>query len=261
MAELTTRLSAHAQEVAVAYPNTTMLQMSGETDPLDPTLLDGLSSQAGTLRNEAERALSDAEKAESQIPHKEQLADALAAGERQLAAWQAVSTHMTDGKFLGHLTDLRTRALLAHGSELLQQLSGGRLGFADDFDIVSLTSHTRRSSRTLSGGETFQASLALSLALMEMHGRSGTRMESLFLDEGFGTLDSASLDSALQVLRTHVGTDTLLAVISHLRPVAETVHDVLWVKKDHRGSHARWLDAPERDRLVRDDLHNLAELA
>ncbi|HEY8986387.1 MAG TPA: SMC family ATPase [Streptomyces sp.] len=262
MAELTTRLSAHAQEVAVAYPSTTMLQMSGETtDALDPTLLDGLSSQAGILRNEAERALSDAEKAESQIPHKEQLADALAAGERQLAAWQAVSAHMTDGKFLGHLTDLRTRALLAHGSELLQQLSGGRLGFADDFDIVSLTSHTRRSSRTLSGGETFQASLALSLALVEMHGRSGTRMESLFLDEGFGTLDSASLDSALQVLRAHVGTDTLLAVISHLRPVAETVHDVLWVKKDHRGSHARWLDAPERDRLVRDDLHNLAELA
>ncbi|MEU5797341.1 SMC family ATPase [Streptomyces sp. NPDC047813] len=260
-AELTTRLSAHAQEVAVAYPSTSMLQMSEETDALDPTLLDGLSRQAGTLRSEAERALSDAEKAESQIPYKKRLADALAAGERQLAAWQAVSTHMTNGKFLGHLTDLRTRALLAHGSELLQRLSGGRLGFADDFDIVSLTSHTRRSSRTLSGGETFQASLALSLALVEMHGRSGTRMESLFLDEGFGTLDSASLDSALQVLREHVGTDTLLAVISHLRPVAETVHDVLWVEKDHRGSHARWLDAPERDRLVRDDLHNLAELA
>ncbi|MGW6769215.1 AAA family ATPase [Streptomyces sp. NPDC055037] len=261
MAELTARLSAHGQEMADAYPGTSMLQVPGDTDPLGPTLLDGLSNQAGTLRNEAEHALSDAEKAESQIPHKERLADALAAGERQLAAWQAVSTHMTDGKFLGHLTDLRTRALLAHGSELLQQLSGGRLGFTDDFNIVSLTSHTRRSSRTLSGGETFQASLALSLALVEMHGRSGTRMESLFLDEGFGTLDSASLDSALQVLRAHVGTDTLLAVISHLRPVAETVHDVLWVEKDHRGSHARWLDAPERDRLVRDDLHNLAELA
>jgi exonuclease SbcC len=260
-AELTTRLFAHAHEVADTYPGITMLQMTGEMDPLGPSLLDSLSSQAGTLRSEAEHALSDAEKAESQIPHKEQLADALAAGERQLAAWQAVSSHMTDGKFLGHLTDLRTRALLAHGSELLQQLSGGRLGFADDFDIVSLTSHTRRSSRTLSGGETFQASLALSLALMEMHGRSGTRMESLFLDEGFGTLDSASLDNALQVLRTYVGTDTLLAVISHLRPVAETVHDVLWVKKDHRGSQARWLSAPERDSLVRDDLHNLAELA
>ncbi|MEU6443098.1 SbcC/MukB-like Walker B domain-containing protein [Streptomyces sp. NPDC047046] len=89
-------------------------------------------------------------------------------------------------------------------SELLQQLSGDRLGFADNFDIVSLTTHASRSSRTLSGGETFQASLALSLALMEMHGRSGTRLESLFLDEGFGTLDTAALDSALQVLRTHV---------------------------------------------------------
>ncbi|MEU9139494.1 SMC family ATPase [Streptomyces sp. NPDC048404] len=260
-AELTAQLSLHAREVVGAYPGTTMLQVADDTDPLDSTLLDGLSSQAGTLRNEAAHALKDAEQALSQIPYKEQLTAALTAGEHQLAIWKAVSTHMTDGKFLGHLTDLRTRALLAHGSELLQQLSGGRLGFADNFDIVSLTSHTCRSSRTLSGGETFQASLALSLALMEMHSRSGTRMESLFLDEGFGTLDSASLDSALQVLRTHVGTDTLLAVISHLRPVAETVHDVLWVEKDHRGSQARWLSAPERDSLVREDLHNLADLA
>jgi exonuclease SbcC len=258
--ELLTRLSLHAQETTAAYPGTVMLQVTEKTDPLDPTLLDGLSSQAGTLRNEAEHALKASEQALSQIPHKDRITAALAAGEDQLAAWQVVSMHMTDGKFLGHLTDLRTRALLAQGSELLQQLSGGQLGFADNFDIVSLTNHTRRSSRTLSGGETFQASLALSLSLMEMHGRSGTRMESLFLDEGFGTLDAASLDSALQVLRTHVGSDTLLAVISHLRPVAETVNDVLWVRKDHRGSQARWLTGPERDSLARDDLHNLSEL-
>ncbi|WP_419669119.1 AAA family ATPase [Streptomyces sp. 2-1] len=259
MSKLTAQLSADAQGVSDLYPGAVNLQVTEETDPLDSTLLDSLGSQVGTLRSEAANALKDEERALSQILHKEQLAAALTAGERQLAAWQAVCTHLTDGKFLGHLTDLRTHALLAHGSELLQQLSGKRLGFADNFDIISLTSHTRRSSRTLSGGETFQASLALSLALMEMHGRSGTRMESLFLDEGFGTLDSASLDSALQVLRTHVGADTLLAVISHLRPVAETVNDVLWVEKDHLGSQARWLTAGERDSLVRDDLHNLTD--
>lgn len=259
-AELTAQVSAHEEAVATAYPNTAILQVTSETDLLGSTLLDGLSSHAGTLRSEAGRARQDEEEALSQVPHKEQLTAALTAGERQLAAWQAVSTHLTDGKFLGHLTDLRTRALLAHGSELLQQLSGGRLGFAPNFDIVNLASRTRRSSRTLSGGETFQASLALSLALMEMHGRSGTRLESLFLDEGFGTLDTVSLDSALQILRTHVGTDKLLAVISHLRPVAETVHDVLWVEKDHHGSRTRWLTAAERDSLIREDLHNLADL-
>ncbi|MFJ4836185.1 AAA family ATPase [Streptomyces sp. NPDC088747] len=259
MTMLTTQLSADAQEVSDIYPGTVTLQVTEETSPLDSALLDSLSSQVGALRSDAANAVKDEERALSQISYKEQLAAALTAGERQLAAWQAVCTHLTDGKFLGHLTDLRTRALLAHGSELLQQLSGNRLGFADNFDIISLTSHTRRSSRTLSGGETFQASLALSLALMEMHGRSGTRMESLFLDEGFGTLDSASLDSALQVLRTHVGADTLLAVISHLRPVAETVNDVLWVEKDHLGSQARWLTAAQRDSLVRDDLHNLTD--
>ncbi|MEV6702229.1 SMC family ATPase [Streptomyces sp. NPDC051453] len=259
--ELVEQLSAHAAQVAAAHPGSPALLLPGESDPLDSTLLDGLSGRAGTLRGEAARARQDEQEALSQIPHKEQLVEALAAGERQLAAWQAVSTHLTDGKFLGHLTDLRTRALLAHGSELLQQLSGGRLGFAADFDVVSLASNIPRSSRTLSGGETFQASLALSLALMEMHGRSGIRLESLFLDEGFGTLDTVSLESALQVLRDHVGGDKLLAVISHLRPVAETVHDVLWVEKDHRGSTARWLTPAERDVLVREDLHNLADMA
>ncbi|QTE03186.1 SbcC/MukB-like Walker B domain-containing protein [Streptomyces cyanogenus] len=123
--------------------------------------------------------------------------------------------------------------------------------------------HAARAAQEVAqeAAETFQASLALSLALMEMHSRSGTRLESLFLDEGFGTLDTAALDSALQVLRSQVGPDKLLAVISHLRPVAETVNDVLWVEKDHRGSRARWFTAAERDSLVRDDLHNLTDPA
>ncbi|MFI8860380.1 AAA family ATPase [Streptomyces prasinus] len=261
MAELAAQLAVHADALAAAYPDIAAALVAPGTDPLDPELLDGLTSQAGTLRSEADRALREEQDALSQIPHKDRLMAAIDAGQHQKAAWQTLAAHLTDGKFPGHLTDLRTRALLAHGSELLQQLSGGRLGFADNFDIVNLASHNRRSSRTLSGGETFQASLALSLALMEMHSRSGTRLESLFLDEGFGTLDTAALDSALQVLRTQVGPDKLLAVISHLRPVAETVNDVLWVEKDHRGSRARWLTAAERDSLLRDDLHNLADPA
>ncbi|WP_158838738.1 hypothetical protein [Streptomyces sp. NRRL S-1022] len=97
-------------------------------DPLDPELLDGLTSQAGTLRSEAARALQEEQDALSQIPHKDRLMAAIDAGQRQKAAWQTVAAHLTDGKVPGHLTDLRTRALLAHGSELLQQLSGGRLG-------------------------------------------------------------------------------------------------------------------------------------
>lgn len=261
MADLAAQLAVHADALAATYPCIAAALVAPGTDPLDPELLDSLTSQAGTLRSEAARALREEQDALSQIPHKDRLMTAIDAGQRQKAAWQTVAAHLTDGKFPGHLTDLRTRALLAHGSELLQQLSGGRLGFADNFDIVNLGSHNRRSSRTLSGGETFQASLALSLALMEMHSRSGTRLESLFLDEGFGTLDTAALDSALQVLRTQVGPDKLLAVISHLRPVAETVNDVLWVEKDHRGSRARWLTAAERDSLVRDDLYNLTDPA
>jgi exonuclease SbcC len=260
MKELVGELAAQAAAIGSAYPDEGLLPYSTGADPLAPILLSGLSRQIGALRNQAEVARREEEIALSQIPRKEQLGQAINAGERQLGAWKAVIAHLTDGKFLNHLTDLRTRSLLANGSEVLRKLSGGQLGFAENFDIVNLTTHSRRHSKTLSGGETFQASLALSLALMEMHGRSGTRLESLFLDEGFGTLDSTALDSALQVLREYVGPGKLLAVISHLRPVAEAVDDVLWVTKDHTGSKARWLAPADRDNLVREDLHGLADL-
>ncbi|MFE6098143.1 hypothetical protein ACFQ7M_40290 [Streptomyces massasporeus] len=71
------------------------------------------------------------------------------------------------------------------------------------------------------------ASLALALALAELHSRSGPALGSLFLDEGFAALDTTALDLALDVLRAQAGGDRLVMVISHLHAVAEAVDDVL----------------------------------
>ncbi|MGW0702279.1 AAA family ATPase [Streptomyces sp. NPDC002867] len=229
-------------------------------DLFSPALLDPLTQQAVTARTAAEQALARHKLADSQIAHADQLDTALAAGKRQHSAWDGLYRHLTDAKFPAYLTELRTRSLLGVGSALLDELSGGKLGFAENFRIVNRRSGIARSPKTLSGGETFQASLALSLALVELHSRSSTHIESLFLDEGFGTLDTAALDSALSVLRTHVGSDKLLAVISHLHPVAETVDDVLWVEKQALGSQARWLTIEERNALIRDDVSGLTDL-
>ncbi|WP_199730232.1 P-loop NTPase family protein [Amycolatopsis panacis] len=92
------------------------------------------------------------------------------------------------------------------------------------------------------------------LALAELHSRSGPRLGSLFLDEGFAALDTAALQSALEVLRAQAGGDRLVMVISHLHAVAEAVDDVLWVERGAAGSTARWLTAAERDELVQADL-------
>jgi exonuclease SbcC len=77
------------------------------------------------------------------------------------------------------------------------------------------------------------ASLALALALAELHSRSGPSLGSLFLDEGFVALDT-TLDSTLEALRAQAGGDRLVMVISHLHAVAEAVDDVLWVERRHR---------------------------
>jgi DNA repair protein SbcC/Rad50 len=113
-----------------------------------------------------------------------------------------------------------------------------------------------RSPKTLSGGETFLASLALALALALalLHSRSGARLGALFLDEGFGSLDVDTLATALSVLRAETGEDKLVAIISHLHAVAEAVEDVIWVERHPEGSSASWLSLAARDALVRQDV-------
>ena len=163
------------------------------------------------------------------------------AGRARLSAVDALRGLLGDAKFQQYLTDRRTHALLGVATGIFGRLSGGEFGFAEDFQIVSIRSGAARSPKTLSGGETFLASLALALALVELHSRSGARLGALFLDEGFGSLDVDALASSLAVLQAETGGDKLVAVISHLHAVAEAVEDVMWVERQPEGSSARWL--------------------
>ncbi len=110
-----------------------------------------------------------------------------------------------------------------------------------------------RDPKTLSGGETFLASLALALSLVELYSRAGGRLGALFLDEGFGSLDLESLTAALDALSAETGGEKLVAVISHLHAVAEAVTDVLWVSKELGASSASWLEGTQVEALVTAD--------
>ncbi|MFE9688154.1 SbcC/MukB-like Walker B domain-containing protein, partial [Streptomyces sp. NPDC006285] len=179
---------------------------------------------------------------------------AITAGEARYEALEVLRRELVDAKFLGHLTTLRTHALLGVASDLLGQMSDGRFGFADDFDVISRCSGVAHHPNRLSGGEKFLASLALALALAELHSRSGPALGSLFLDEGFAALDTAALDLALEVLRAQAGSDRLVMVISHLHAVAEAVDDVLWVERTTAGSSTHWLTPADRDDMAQSDL-------
>ena len=84
-----------------------------------------------------------------------------------------------------------------------------------------------RSVRTLSGGETFLASLALALALAESlaelgaESRATEALDSLFLDEGFGSLDSDTLDTVVGALDALHGGDRMVGIVTHVRELAE----------------------------------------
>ncbi|MEN1883325.1 SbcC/MukB-like Walker B domain-containing protein [Streptomyces mirabilis] len=229
------------------------------SDPLDPGVLDPLSSKTSQAETAHDAAEADLRTAQSQIPYHDKLTTALTAAEQQATAWRSVRDQLTDGKFLKYLTDQRTLSLLSHGSKILQQISAGAYAFTEKFEIVDLATNLPRPPETLSGGETFQASLALALALVELRNSGGSKLESLFLDEGFGALDGERLDAALTVLKSGVTGDKTVTVISHLFPVADAVDDVLLVEKTPQGSTASWLTPQERNDVVRNGIQRTLE--
>ena len=134
--------------------------------------------------------------------------------------------------------------LVADASANLAALSSGQfdLTYEDgDFYVVDHTdADARRSVRTLSGGETFQASLALALALSSqisaLAAAGAARLDSIFLDEGFGTLDTESLDVVATTLETLAQGQRMVGVVTHVTALAERVPVRFKVSRDARTS-------------------------
>ena len=171
-----------------------------------------------------------------------------------------LSAALKPGAFLKWLTLRRSRALLVYASRMLAEMTAGRYAFADPGDsedqqwlIVDNDSGQARSPASLSGGEQFIGSLALALGMVEMMARGGGRLESLFVDEGFGSLDRSNLDSAIEALSTVARQGRMVGVISHVGAVAEQIDDVLSVTRTASGSRVEWLSRAERQEMARAD--------
>lgn len=110
----------------------------------------------------------------------------------------------------------------------------------DNLEILVMDYYTgkHRSIRTLSGGESFKASLSLALGLSDviqaMNG--GIKVEALFIDEGFGALDSESLDQACETLLSLVESDRLIGIISHVPELRERIGKQIVIDKKGNGS-------------------------
>ena len=149
---------------------------------------------------------------------------------------------------LGRLAEDGSRhlAMLSQGRYALRLGSGdaaeGARAEQDFFVVDHWNADGVRSVKTLSGGETFLASLALALALAESlarlsaGGRAVQALDSLFLDEGFGTLDGGTLDTVVSALDALHGGQRLVGVVTHVRELAERMPARLEVRR--KGSTA-----------------------
>ena len=115
----------------------------------------------------------------------------------------------------------------------------GRQGEAGlDLDVYSLVNDSIRDVKTLSGGESFMAALALALGMADVIQQEAGKIhvDTLFIDEGFGSLDENARNQAIRILSELAGTDRLVGIISHVSELKEQIEQKIVVKKTDRGS-------------------------
>ncbi|MFE9354792.1 AAA family ATPase [Streptomyces olivaceoviridis] len=147
----------------------------------------------------------------------------------------------------------RLEQVAAAATVRLQRMSSGRytLVHSDDrtgrgrsglgLHVVDAWTGRERDTATLSGGETFFASLALALGLADVvtDEAGGVRLDTLFIDEGFGSLDDQTLDEVLDVLDSLRERDRSVGIVSHVADLRRRIHAQLEVVKDRSGSTLR----------------------
>jgi exonuclease SbcC len=196
---------------------------------------------------EAATAERDAEELERKLARRGELEREIEALAGRSALLRNLALDLKQDQIIDFLQAEALRSLAGAGSSRLAYLSGDRyrLRYRDDeFYVVDRWGgDEERSVRTLSGGETFLASLALALALSEQVRSLATteraRLDSLFLDEGFGTLDPETLNDVKESIDRLGGDGRLVGVISHISELTNQFPARVEVAKSQRGSRLK----------------------
>ena len=168
---------------------------------------------------------------ESQLEQKRECKKQAKAAQRRSDVAQALAGHLNARGFERWLLMAAFDQLVASASDILRELSNGQYTFQRnkfEFDVVDhANAGETRTAKTLSGGETFLASLALALALSEhiadlaTHGAA--QLESIFLDEGFGTLDGETLDTVATAIEELSTQGRMVGIVTHVADLADRI--------------------------------------
>ena len=208
-------------------------------------LLNDLTKHQETL-NQTQGALT--QKLNDDAKKKENLKDLIAEiskQEKEQQRWKRLNELIGDAKgnkYSKFAQELTLNQMLSIANKHLVKLNNRYFvkyinnGKIDDLFVVdTLQGDMERSVRTLSGGESFLISLALALGLSDLAGQN-TKIESLFIDEGFGTLDQETLDVALSTLeRLQIESNRTIGIISHVDALKERITTQISLTKDNSG--------------------------
>lgn len=205
---------------------------------------DDFLSDVVTAHTEAKGAVTNLERA---IAEAKRLRDEIKDAQIDHDVAHSLGQHLSSrpGFFENWIVNEALRRLVVGASSILRDLSNDQ--YALDIDttgnfvvIDRNNADETRSARTLSGGETFLASLALALALADqlaqLASEGAARLEAIFLDEGFGTLDPETLGTVAATVENLAASGRMVGIVTHVRDLAEQVPLRFVVRKDGRTS-------------------------
>ncbi|MBE9185051.1 SMC family ATPase [Microcoleus sp. LEGE 07076] len=157
----------------------------------------------------------------------------------QEQTYHTLAQNLKSNEFQSYILEHLEAELVGSATVILQELTETRYQLKNQEGEYWVTDNWNggeaRRVRTLSGGETFAASLSMALALSEKLSQ-GSQLGSLFLDEGFGTLDTETLESVTQILESLRQRERLIGVITHVRGLGERLPAQVKVFKSPQGS-------------------------
>lgn len=232
-----------------AAPAADIAALQAQCDALSARI-DALQAQMNALdtrlqQNRTARAKLDTQRQEYDAAHERwQWVHALAATANGAIPGQekiTLEAFLQAAYFDRILGRANTRLLIMSGGQYelrrCERAGDNRSQTGLELEVVDHYNGTARSVKTLSGGETFAASLSLALGLSDevQSSAGGVQLEAMFVDEGFGSLDSEALQQALTALVGVSGGCRIVGIISHVAELKERIDRQIIVTKDHSG--------------------------
>ncbi|KOV76708.1 AAA family ATPase [Nocardia sp. NRRL S-836] len=241
------------------------LEELAEVDPADGVDLDEVTAQAATARANASEAATRLSRARGAFERVSELAARLRAERKALEPLEAsyaeldALTDVINGRgqnskkmtLRSYILAARLEEVAVAASARLQRMSQGRYSFVHsdsagargtrgglNLDVLDDYSGRERPAKTLSGGESFLASLSLALGLADVvaNETGGALLDTLFVDEGFGTLDSDTLDIVMNTLDELRAGGRVVGLVSHVEELRQRIPTRLRVRKARTGS-------------------------